>query len=62
MTVAGSYSEIEVAQYDDWTPKVILERGLKMLAFMEKRWQFKLKDRAAKIKALGLSFLEKESG
>jgi len=60
--VGGSYSEIEVSQYDDWTPEAILERGLKMLAFMEKRWQFKLKDRAAKIKALGLSFLEKESG
>jgi len=60
MTFAGSYSEIEVAQYDDWTPKVILERGLKMLAFMEKRWQFKLKDRAAQVKALGLSFLEGE--
>ena len=34
----GSYSEIEVASEDIWTPKKILERGTKMLEFLEERW------------------------
>jgi hypothetical protein len=57
--VAGSYSEIEVAHYEDWTPEAILERGLKMMTFMEKRWRFKLKDKDTKIQTLGLSFMVK---
>jgi hypothetical protein len=56
--VAGSYSGIEVSQFEEWTAKEILDRGLKMWAFMEKRWQFKLKDRKEQIRALGLAFLE----
>lgn len=40
----GSYSEIKVASYDDWTPKEILERGIKMLEFMEERWNVDFKD------------------
>lgn len=35
----GSYSEIEVAQEQDWTAQHILERGMKLLDFMEKRWE-----------------------
>ena len=34
----GSYSEIEVSSYSKWTPIEIQERGLKMLSFMEERW------------------------
>lgn len=34
----GSYSELEVAQNEDWTAAEILERGLKLLKFMEERW------------------------
>ena len=34
----GSYSEIEVSTYENWTPKEILVRGIKMLEFLEKRW------------------------
>ncbi len=34
----GSYSEISVASYVEWTPSTILDRGLKMLKFLEKRW------------------------
>ena len=41
----GSYSEIEVAQYQDWTPKEILARGLKMLQFMEERWGIKIENK-----------------
>jgi uncharacterized protein with ParB-like and HNH nuclease domain len=40
----GSYSEIEVNQYDSWTPAEILDRGIKMLQFMEDRWDIKLTD------------------
>ena len=41
----GSYSEIEVAQYEDWTPKEVLERGIEMLEFMEKRWDIKIENK-----------------
>ena len=36
----GSYSEIEVAQYPEWTKETIIDRGKKMLAFMQQRWYF----------------------
>jgi hypothetical protein len=55
----GSYSENEVATYAEWGPQEILDRGLKMLTFLESRWQISIGDRAQKIKALGLSFLAK---
>lgn len=40
----GAYSEIEVASYDEWTPKEIYERGVKMLEFMEERWDIDFND------------------
>jgi uncharacterized protein with ParB-like and HNH nuclease domain len=36
----GSHSEIEVALEEDWTARNILNRGLKLLGFMEERWSF----------------------
>ena len=54
----GSYSEIAVAQLSDWTPKEVLQRGLDMLDFLEKRWRISLGGRADKVKLLGLDFLE----
>ncbi len=36
--VDGSHSEIEVSTYEDWDAKQILNRGLKLLNFMSKRW------------------------
>lgn len=56
----GSHSEIELAQYDNWTPKEIEERGLKLLNFMEKRWDFKFKDEKAKKDLLFLSIKDSE--
>ena len=53
----GSYSEIEVAQSDDWTAQEILNRGLKILEFMEERWDFELGTNDEKIKLLHLEFL-----
>ena len=38
----GSYSEQEVAAEPQWGPEEIEKRGLKLLAFMESRWQINL--------------------
>jgi uncharacterized protein with ParB-like and HNH nuclease domain len=43
--VNGSYSEIAVAQYSDWTPEIILERGIKLLEFMEQRWNIEIEEK-----------------
>jgi uncharacterized protein with ParB-like and HNH nuclease domain len=55
----GSYSEQEVAQYSDWSPAEILERGLKLLQFMEYRWGIDLGDKSDKLKILHLDFINK---
>jgi len=54
----GSYSENEVSKEETWTPNHIFERGIKLLEFMESRWQINLGDRSDKIKILNLSFLD----
>lgn len=41
----GSYSEIEVAQYQEWTSIEILARGIKMLQFMEERWGINIENK-----------------
>ena len=40
----GSHSEIEVSQKTTWGPDQIHERGLQLLRFMEKRWDFSFKN------------------
>jgi len=40
----GSYSEIEVAQSKEWTPKEIYERGMKLLDFLSERWEIKISE------------------
>ncbi|MGF6447790.1 GmrSD restriction endonuclease domain-containing protein [Paraburkholderia youngii] len=40
----GSHSEIKVAENDDWGPEQIRQRGECLLRFMEKRWDFVLRD------------------
>jgi hypothetical protein len=57
----GSHSEIEVASEADWNPKQIEERGLKLLSFMEKRWDFKFKDDLDKKSLLFLDFEKNEA-
>lgn len=57
----GSHSEIEVSQYNNWTPNTIEERGLKLLTFMEKRWNFKFKDEEVKKEILFLKFNPEDS-
>jgi uncharacterized protein with ParB-like and HNH nuclease domain len=40
----GSHSEIEVSQHDEWGPEEIRERGVRLLRFMETRWEFSFLD------------------
>lgn len=56
----GSYSENEVSILDEWLPQNILERGIKLLEFMENRWQIKLGSKTEKIKLLNIEFLIKK--
>jgi uncharacterized protein with ParB-like and HNH nuclease domain len=56
----GSHSEIEVAAYDTWNAETILDRGLKLLSFMEKRWNLKFEDEEAKWDLLFLGFMDEE--
>jgi hypothetical protein len=53
----GSHSEIEVAAYTDWNADTILERGLKLLEFMERRWNIKFSDDKSKKDMLFLDFM-----
>lgn len=53
----GCLSEIQVAQEANWGAREILVRGLKLLSFMEERWDFKLGDIDEKIDILGLRFV-----
>lgn len=42
--ITGSQSEIEVARYSDWTKETIVERGKKMLGFLQERWEVTLNE------------------
>ena len=53
----GSYSEIELTQYKSWSSKEILDRGIRLLEFMEQRWNFRIGDRVKKKIILKLDFL-----
>lgn len=56
----GSNSEIEVArEYDEWNPKAILNRGIKLLEYMQERWDILFTDNE-KYKILGLEFMKDE--
>lgn len=50
----GSHSEIEVSQYDTWDSETIKERGMKLLNFMEKRWDIKFSNKSVKEELLFL--------
>ena len=53
----GSYSETEIVNlYKEWTPETIFERGMKLLEFMEKRWNLELPEQVKK-SLLHLEFL-----
>ncbi|MEK4406172.1 DUF262 domain-containing protein [Sporosarcina sp. FSL K6-6792] len=48
----GSHSEIEVSTYREWTPISIKERGMKLLTFLEKRWNIEFENDMSKEKLL----------
>ena len=54
----GSASEKEVADEVDWTPIEIKKRGLRLLNFMEERWDIEFKDEEDKE---ALLFLDKKN-
>lgn len=56
----GSYSENEIACKTEWSAKDILERGIKLLSFMEDRWDIDFGEKAEKIKFLNLSFVTRK--
>ncbi len=53
----GCYSENEITELEVWGAIQILERGLKLLSFMENRWGIHIGDVKAKIKFLSLDFV-----
>ncbi len=55
----GSYSELEVAKASNWTPKKIKKRGLRLLKFMEERWDINLGSKKDKLELLHLKFSKK---
>ena len=58
----GSYSEIEISNKDRWTAKDIEERGIKMLKFIEDRWNINLEEHGFNINdVLGLYVLDDEA-
>ncbi len=56
----GSHSEIEVSQCETWGPAEIRERGLRLLRFLEKRWNIKFADDAAREQLLFLPLLDSD--
>ena len=55
----GSYSEMEVARNSDWTSKTILDRGVKILQFINQKWSLDIKKKDFK-KILGLDIPTKK--
>ena len=53
----GSFSEIEVSRKTEWNAQQILDRGIDMLNFMEKRWDMSIGDDQFKTRLLHLDFL-----
>lgn len=53
----GSHSELEVAHETDWDAKRILNRGLNILNFLEKRWDIHFKNEEQKIELLHIGFV-----
>ena len=56
----GSHSEIEVSHYEDWGPDEIRERGMRLLRFMEKRWNIRFADDQAREELLFIGTVDGE--
>lgn len=53
----GCHCEIEISKEDSWDAKHIYDRGMKLLSFMETRWDFKFEDTKQKEDLLHVSFV-----
>lgn len=56
----GCYTENEVALSKEWTATQILERGVRLLSFLEERWEVQIGSREKKIAVLELEFVAKK--
>ena len=56
----GSHSEIEVSRCEDWGPDEIRERGIRLIRFMERRWDLRLADDQAREKLLFIGSVDGE--
>lgn len=53
----GCHCEVEISKEDSWDAKHIYDRGMKLLSFMETRWDFKFEDTKQKEELLHVSFV-----
>jgi len=56
----GSFSENEIAEHSDWTAMEIMKRGLKLLHFMETRWDLDFGTTEEKLFFLNLEFVPRK--
>jgi len=56
----GSYSEIELTNYTDWTAVEILQRSIKLIVMLSKRWKISFGTVEEIIKFLNLEFVVKK--
>ena len=56
----GSHSEIEVSRCKDWGPDEIRERGIRLIRFMERRWDICFTDDQAREKMLFIGSVDGE--
>lgn len=54
----GCYAENEITKEKEWTPETILQRGFRLLNFMERRWDIEIGDEKQKQTMLGLDFMK----
>lgn len=54
----GSYSENEISGFKEWTPQNILDRGMKLLKFMEKNWDLNFISDDKRKEILNLTFIK----
>ena len=53
----GSFSEIEVSKYDEWTPENVKLRGIILLKFMQMKWKIKFHSNKTENEVLILKLL-----
>jgi uncharacterized protein with ParB-like and HNH nuclease domain len=56
----GSFSENELTNYTEWTAIEILQRSIKLIVMLSKRWSIKFKNTKDIIKFLNLEFVVKK--